>query len=148
MRLLALAALLCAVGCGKKPTPASDPLETGQWSQWRAKQFALATLGVSGTLRARITILPPDGRSKRADDFCELMVNGQLQGRHRVGKMADGRWPGISFEVTLRDGPNWLDLWDTSADRNTREEVDTRQGLDFTFRPTATGYELLQEKRE
>lgn len=148
MRRLALALCLLAAGCGKKAPPAGETLETGQWREWRAKQFALGAADISGSLAARVTILPPEGRSKRADDFCELFVNGKFQGRHRVGKMADGRWPAVSFPVTLKDGPNWLDLWDTSTDRKCREEVDSRQGLDFTFRPTADGYELLQEKRE
>jgi hypothetical protein len=140
--------LLLAAGCGRAEPPKDDALETAAWREWRAQQFALGAVGVSGALPARVAILAPEARSKRSDDFCELYVNGQSAGRHRVGRMADGRWPAVSFGVTLRDGPNWLDLWDTSTNRRYREEVDSRQGLDFTFRPTADGYELRQEKRE
>jgi hypothetical protein len=139
--------LLLAAGCGDEP-PKGEAAETGDWRNWRAGHLPITAAGFAETVQARVSLLPPESRSRRPDDFCELFLNGSWSGRWRVGKLADGKWPVIDFALTLRAGPNWLDLWDSSSGRACKEQIDTRQGLDFTFRPTPQGYELLQEKRE
>jgi hypothetical protein len=141
----ALLALCLLAGCGKADT--GEAVETDDWKRWRAGHVPI-NAAFAETVQARIDILPPEGRSKRPDDFCELFVNGTLLPRQRVGKMADGNWPRIELTVTLRTGPNFLDLWDSSSGRNCKEQVDTREGLSLTFQPTPQGYELVQRRTE
>ena len=138
--------VLLILGCGKKPEGTRG--ETEEWKLWRQTQFAIPVAGFAPTLQARLTILPPDARSTHPDDFCEVFLNGTKLNRFRVGKMPSGAWPRGEMEITLRAGPNWLDLWDSSSNRKCREMVDTRNGLEFTFAPTPDGYALQQVRRE
>lgn len=148
MRPLPLALLLLALGCGKPAPPKPDDPETASWRFWKSKQISIPAANFAPEVTGKVRILPPQGRSRRSDDFCDFTVNGSFVNRYRVGKLANGTWPVIAATVTLRTGPNWLDLWDSSSDRNCRQQIDTREGLDFVFRPTAQGYELVQERKE
>jgi hypothetical protein len=144
--LILLLPALAAAGCGKKPDAPRG--ETAEWRAWRQTQVQIPAAGFAPTLQARLAVQPPASRSTHPDDWCEVFLNGTLLNRFRVGKMADGNWPRCEMEITLRTGPNWLDLWDSTSNRKCRQMVDTREGLEITFVPTADGYSVQQVRRE
>jgi hypothetical protein len=124
--------------------------ETPEFRAWKGsqilRQYPAANFAevVSGTL----TIHAPELRSRNPDDFCELYLNGEFVQRFRVGKMPNGRWPQLAVNLTLLAGADWLDLWDSSSNQNYRTQIDTRQGTDFVFTPSESGYTLTWTKRE
>ena len=141
MKAAAAALLLALAACGSDaPEDAGGPGQAAAYGEWVRKQVPLGVAGGGGTVPARIAVLAPEAR--RAGHFCEVAVNGQ---RHRLG-LEDAPWPDL--EVKLRDGPNVLDLYDSTTERSCRRSVDTREGVDFTFQPTADGYDLLQRRTE
>lgn len=146
MRRIAGVLLLVLAACGKKPEGPRG--ETPEWQQWRQTQFDIPVAGFAPTLPGRLVVLPPDSRSQHSDDWCEIFLNGTKLHRFQVGKMASGGWPRCEMDITLRSGPNWIDLWDSTSNRKCREMVDTRNGVDLTFVPTPEGYSLQQTKRE
>jgi len=140
---------LLAAGCGKKPPP--PPAEdTPQYREWKGGQILRQFPAAAGApaVPGRLRVLSPEGRAPRPGDFCEVYLNGEALLRFRTGKLPDGHWPQWDGEVRLRAGPNWVDLWDSTGNRNHRHQVDTRQGTDLLFTPTAEGYDFRQEKTE
>jgi hypothetical protein len=144
-------ALLLALlaGCGK-PEPPEEWWRTEQYREWKGgqilRQYPAARFAPE--VPGRIDVLPPEARSKRGDDFCEIFLNGYPLTTFRVGKMTDGRHPVCGMDVSLLTGANWIDLWDSSANRHHRHQIDTRNGTYFTFTPTPEGYDLQQIKRD
>jgi len=151
MRTIALwgAALLALCGCGRKEPPAA-PAETPEYRAWKGGQFLrqMAAAGPAPTVSSRVEILPPSERARGPGDFCELYLNGEPLHRFPTARLPDGSWPRWEAELPLRAGPNWLDLWDSTTNRNYRHQVDTRQADDFVLAPTADGYEVRARKRE
>jgi hypothetical protein len=141
--------LLAASACGRnEPSAPAAAGETPEYREWRGRQMPLPVANFAATVKGRVTVLPPESRSRGADDFCEITLNGAPLHRFRVGKMPDGRFPRCEVEATFNAGPNWLDLWDSTSRRGCRRQIDTREGTDFTFVPTADGYDLRQSKTE
>jgi hypothetical protein len=138
--------LLLLAACGRKPEAPRG--ETEEWRAWRQTQIAIPAAGFAPAIQGRLVVQPPTARAKHPDDFCEVFLNGTKLNRFRVGPMAGGAWPQCEMAVTLREGPNWIDLWDSTSNRKCREMVDTRSGADLTFAPTAEGYVLQQSRRE
>lgn len=140
----AVVALLLAASCGKEPE--KDPLETPQYFEWRQtqalRQLPMAVGGL--TVPGRIEIQPPDQRSKNRGDFVEITLNGNRVGRYNVAKLPDGNWPRIGVDVDFNSGPNTFDVWDTSSNRYYRQQVDTRNCVQFLLVPTADGYDIQQ----
>lgn len=143
MRAAAVALLLLA-SCGKEAE--KDPLETPQYFEWRQtqalRQLPMAVGGLS--VPGRIEIQPPDKRSKNRGDFVEITLNGNRVGRYNVAKLPDGNWPRIAVDVDFNSGPNTFDVWDTSSNRYYRQQVDTRNCVQFLFVPTADGFDIQQ----
>ncbi len=134
------------LGCGKKPEAPRG--ETEEWRAWRQTQVVLPAAGFAPTLQGRLVVLPPSARATRQEDWCEVFLNGTLLNRFRVGPMPGGAWPRGEMEMTLRAGPNRIDLWDSTSNRHCRATIDTREGTEIRFEPTAEGYELRQTKRD
>lgn len=149
-RLLAAALpvfLAAAAGCRKPPPP--DPLETEAYTAWKGAQFVRRLPMARGGVEAkgRIEVYPPDQRSKNPGDFCEIYVNGERIGRYNVAKLPDGSWPRVSVDVDFNAGPNTFDVWDSSSNRYYRQQVDTRESVEFLCVPTAEGYEIQPQKK-
>ena len=98
-------------------------------------------------VKGRIDISPPEQRSKNPGDFCELFMNGERLGKWNVAKLPDGTWPRISVDVDWNSGPNTFDLWDSSSNQYYRQQVDTREAVQFSCIPTAEGYEIQLVKK-
>jgi hypothetical protein len=96
------------------------------------------------TVKGRIDVTPPDQRSKNPRDFCEVFLNGERVGKYNTAKLPDGSWPRISIDVDFNSGPNTFDLWDSTSNRYYRQQVDTREAVDFVCAPTADGYYEIQ----
>lgn len=151
MRAALLAALLPLLAACGSDEPPREWWDTGSYRVWKGDQLLrqMPAAKFAPEIGGRIDVLPPEARSKHEDDFCEIFVNGYLLTKFRVGKMADGRFPVCGTDVQFLTGPNWIDLWDTSSNKNYRHQIDTREGTLFTFRPSADGtYELEQLKKE
>lgn len=145
MRRLAAAVLLAAlIGCGKEPEP--DPLDTEAYNGWKQGQVLRRLPMARGglTVKGRIDIQPPEQRSKNKGDFVELFLNGERVGKYSVAKLPDGTWPRISFDMDFNSGPNTFDVWDSSSNRHYRQQVDTRDSVEFLLVPTADGYDIQQ----
>jgi hypothetical protein len=142
---IAVAVLLAAlVGCGKEPE--KDPLETEAYRAWKESQILRRLPMAAGGLRVkgRIDVFPPEQRSKTPQDFCEVYVNGNQVGRYNVAKLPDGSWPRISVDVDFNSGPNTFDVWDSTSNKYYRQQVDTREFVEFTCAPTADGFYEIQ----
>lgn len=152
MRTLLPALLLAALaGCGKEPDV--DPLDTEAYQAWKGGQILRRLPMAAGglTVKGRIDVTPPDQRSKNPRDFCEVFLNGERVGKYNTAKLPDGTWPRISIDVDFNSGPNTFDLWDSTSNRYYRQQVDTRESVDFICTPTADGYYEIQgipKKRE
>ena len=146
-RIAALLLLILA-GCGKKE-PAGSALETPEYQEWKGSQAIrqMASAGPAESIAGTVLVHPPGGRSKGADDFIELYLNGQIV-QHTPFRSFGGATTLSPLTLSLRPGANWLDLWDSTTNRNYREQIDSRQGSDFVFTPTETGYALTWTKRE
>lgn len=133
----ARAAVLCVLAaCGSEAGPAG-PDQAAAYGDWVRKQIPTNFAGAGG-VNGRIAVLLPQGRSKRAGDFIEVALNGQ-----RLRKVPFGG-PTLELSVTLGPGINILDLYDSTSEKSCRRHVDAREGTDFTFQPTADGYDLVQ----
>ena len=134
---LVLAALL---GCSKEPE--KDPLETEAYSAWKGGQILRRLPMAAGGLRVKghIDLQPPEARSKNPRDFCEIYLNGEQVGKFNVAKLPDGSWPRIGVDVDFNSGPNTFDVWDSSSNKYYRQQVDTRESVDFVCVPTADGF--------
>lgn len=117
MRVLA-AALLLLAACDREP----DPGVTPEYSDFLKEQFKRRMLATSSGPTGTAVVHPVEGRAVPDGAFCELFVNGVKLERFPA---ATGR----EFDrVGLRTGPNWIALWDSSLNRATKAQVDTRQG--------------------
>jgi hypothetical protein len=141
---------LLLAGCAKKPEP--DPLETEAYSAWKQTQVLRRLPMARGGLevRGRIDIYPPEQRSKNKGDFCEVFLNGERVGKYNVAKLPDGSWPRIGFDVDFNSGPNTFDVWDSSSNKYYRQQVDTREAVEFLLVPTPDGYDIqvIKKKQE
>lgn len=144
-----LGGLLLASGCGRKAPPPAEE-DTPQYREWKGSQILRQVPSAGGApgVQGRLRILPPESRIRRPGDFCEVYLNGEILLRFRLGKLPDGRLPEWEGPLRLRTGPNWIDLWDSTTNRNYRHSFDTREGTDLLFAPTPEGYEWRQEKAE
>jgi hypothetical protein len=142
----ALALGVTFLGCGKKEAdPAS--LETPEYWKWRQTQLPIPVANFAPVVPGKIVVLPPENRSRSAEDFCEIFFQGSRLHRAPMGKMPSGQWPRLEISVTFLTGPaNWIDLWDSSSNRNYRFQVDTREGTQITLSATGEGYEIEQAK--
>jgi hypothetical protein len=149
VRSAALSALLLLAACGEKK-PALPPGETPEYRAWKGGQLpvGLPSAGFAATVQASIEIRAPQERSRSPHDFVELYVNYAPARRASIARMPDGRWPSIPLALTPNAGAIWLDLWDSSSNRNYKFQKDTREGTDFEFRPTPDGYDLVQRRRD
>ena len=145
MRPVVVAVLLAAfLGCSKEPE--KDPLETEAYEAWKGGQILRRLPMAAGglTVRGRIDILPPEQRSKNPRDFCEVFLNGERVGKYNLAKLPDGTWPRISIGVDFNSGPNTFDVWDSTSNKYYRQQVDTRESVEFTCVPTADGFYEIQ----
>jgi hypothetical protein len=145
-----LTLVILIAGCGRKTgTPATGG-ETEEYQAWKGSQAIrqMAAAGPSESIAGTVRVNFPETRSKSPEDFIELRLNGQVVQRTRFKPAGGGRIGPFGVHVTLRPGVDWLDLWDSTTNRNYRFEVDSRQGTDFVFAPTAAGYDLSWTKRE
>lgn len=141
-------ALLALAACGGGD-PGPPAVETAEYRAWKGKQISIPAAGFAPEVRGSIEVIPSEGRVTHPDAFCEIYLNGNPLHRFRVAKLPDGTWPTCVVDpVMLRTGPDWIDLWDSSTNRNYRHQVDTRQGTVFVFTPTGDGYGLEQSARE
>jgi hypothetical protein len=136
-------------GCGKKE-PARPEEDTPEYRAWKGSQLLRQLPFAAGvpTVPGRLEILSSGERVRRAGDFCEVYLNGEILLRYKTARLPDGLWPRWEGDLRLRVGPNWIDLWDSTTNRNYREQVDSRVGTDLQFTPTAEGYEFRQTKTE
>ena len=141
MRPAAALLVLALAGCGSEAQDAGGPGQTAAYGEWVRKQVPMGVAGGGGTVPASIAVFPP--ASRRDGHFCEVAVNGS---RHKL-LLSEGAWP-RELDVKLREGPNVLDLYDSTTERSCRRSVDTREGTAFTFQPTADGYDLVQRRTE
>ena len=142
---IAVAVLLAALlGCGKEPE--KDPLETEAYTNWKGGQILRRLPMAAGGLRVkgRIDVQPPEQRSKNPRDFCEVFLNGEPVGKYNVAKLPDGSWPRISIDVDFNSGPNTFDVWDSTSNKYYRQQVDTRESVEFLCVPTADGFYEIQ----
>jgi hypothetical protein len=139
---------LVLAGCGKKPEP--DPLDTEAYNAWKQTQILRRLPMARGGLevKGRIDIYPPDQRSKNRGDFCEVFLNGERVGKYPVAKLPDGTWPRIGVDVDFNSGPNTFDVWDSSSNKYYRQQVDTREAVEFLLVPTPEGYEIQAIKKK
>lgn len=150
MRIAAAALVVAALlGCSKKDA-AKDPLDTPEYNDWKQEQIRRRLPMGAGGLRVpgHIDVYPPEQRSKSTEDFVELFMNGERIGKYKVGKLPDGTWPRVAFDVDFNSGPNTFDLWDSSSNRKYRTQVDTRYVTGFLCVPTADGYEIQEVKKK
>ncbi|MBI3857484.1 MAG: hypothetical protein HY293_17520 [Planctomycetes bacterium] len=140
--------LAVLAGCAREPE--KDPLDTEAYNAWKQTQILRRLPMARGGLevKGRIDILPPDGRSKHPRDFCEVFVNGERVGKYNVAKLPDGSWPRIGVDVDFNSGPNTFDVWDSSTNRHYRQQVDTREAVEFLCVPTADGYDIQPQKKK
>ncbi len=145
-RLRAPLLILFLAACGKEE---KDPLDTEAYQAWKQSQplrrLPMAAGGL--TVPGHIDVQPPESRSKNPGDFCELFLNGERVGKYNVAKLPDGTWPQVSFDVSFNSGPNTFDLWDSSSNRSYRQQVDTRDAVQFLCVPTELGYEIQVIKK-
>jgi hypothetical protein len=139
--------ILLIASCGKESP--KDPLDTADYNEWKQSQILRRLPMARGglELRGRIDVYPPDQRSKNPNDFCEIFMNGERLGKWKTGKLPDGSWPRISLEVDWNSGPNTFDLWDSTSNRYYRQQVDTRECIQFTCVPSAEGYDIQMVKK-
>ena len=139
-----LTLIACLISCGKEPE--KDPLETEAYTAWKGGQILRRLPMAAGGLRVkgRIDVLPPDQRSKNPRDFCEVFLNGEQVGKYNTAKLPDGSWPRISIDVDFNSGPNTFDVWDSTSNKYYRQQVDTREAVEFTCLPTADGFYEIQ----
>jgi len=137
-------------GCGRKGTPPEAGGETEEHRVWRGSQGIrqMAAQGPSESIPGTVRVHLPLSRSKTSDDFIELCLDGQVVNRTRLGNTSPGRIVPIEIPVRLRPGVDWLDLWDSTTNRNYRFQVDPRQGRNFVFTPGGEGYERTWEKTD
>ena len=145
---VALLTLLAACG-GDPPKAPTKPTSPEYEAYTRKAKLQIPIPAAAPKVKGQIIILPPKDRSKNPEDFCEVSVNGRFSYTFRCAKQPDDRWPRCEINVTLVSGPtNWIHLWDSSSNTDLREQVDTRYGAEFTFRPVEGGYEMEQVRRE
>jgi hypothetical protein len=140
--------LVISAGCGKKEPPAAT-VETKEYQEWKGSQAIRQLVGgVPGDrIAGSVTVCFPQDRSRQADDFIELLLNGEEVQRTRI-RTAGGAAAPLTLQISLRPGADWLDLWDSTTNRNYRFQIDTRQGTDFVLTPSAAGYDISWTKRE
>ena len=133
--------------CGRKQEAAGAGTE--QYREWKGSQAIrqLAAAGLSEKVAGTVVVHFPEARSQSPEDFIELCLNGQMI-QHTRFKRVGGEVAPITLSIDLRPGIDWLDLWDSTTNRYYRFQVDPRQGTDFVFAPTETGYDLTWTKRE
>jgi hypothetical protein len=146
----ALVLAVVACGCGKKPAPPAPYGETPEYREWKGSQLIRrqAASGPADSVPGTVQVRYPQDRSKNREDFVELYLNGQVVQRTRFGPTGGGMTAPFSITITLRPGPNWLDLWDTTTNKYFRFTIDSRQGNDYVLAPTPTGYDATWTKRE
>jgi hypothetical protein len=134
------------LACGKREAdPAS--LETPEYWKWRRTQLPIPAASFAPDTPGTIVVLAPEKRSRNPQDFCEIFFQGSRFHRAPMGRMQSGQWPRLEMSVNFLTGPtNWIDLWDSSSNRNYRFQVDTREGTRITLAATAEGYALEQAK--
>ena len=150
MKSLALLLTLLTACGGEEPQANSWNPETPEYRAWytdRAKIMTIPIMGNTEKLEGRITILPPERRSENPADFCRVFFNRKLA--FTCSRQSDGSWSEGEFKITLIKGPtNWIALWDSSSNTALNEQVDTRYGTEFIFRPVEGGYEMEQIQTE
>ena len=151
MRTAVAVVLVALLGCSKEPD--KDPLETEQYSAWKGGQILRRLPMAAGGIRVRghIDVFPPEQRSKNPRDFCEIYLNGEPVGKFNVARLPDGSWPRIGVDVDFNSGPNTFDVWDSTSNRYYRQQVDTRESVEFNCVPTDDGFYEIQgipKKRE
>lgn len=141
-------ALVLLLGCGKEPE--ADVLDTEAYNAWKQTQIIRRLPMAAGglTVKGRIEIQPPEQRSKNRGDFCEIFMNGERVGKYNVAKLPDGSWPRIAVDVDFNSGPNSFDVWDSSSNRHYRQQVDTREAVEFICVPTPDGYDIQAIKKK
>lgn len=143
---LALLGAALLSGCGRKSE--SPPAETPEYRAWKMSHTAIPAAGFAPTVQGRIQVLAAEARSKGPEDFCEIYLNGSKLYRCRMGRQPDGSWPVCEVVAVFREGPNWVDVWDSTSNRNLREKIDTREGTRVVFSATEDGYAKSQSKPE
>ena len=138
-----------SAGCGKKEE-ASTGVETEEYRAWKGSQAIrqMAAAGPSGTMTGTVLVNFPQARSKSARDFIELCHNGQVVQHTAFIPKGGGQMGPFGVHLTLRAGTNWLDLWDSTTNKNYRFQINTQEGTDFVFTPTEAGYSFSASKRE
>jgi len=127
--LVALLAILA--GCGKAPPEApGDPYGYGAF---KARNFILGqTFSGGGKLDGTISVDPSrDGGGK--GDWIEVALNGNTIGRRDTAPGSGGSL--VSYDVKLREGPNWIRFLSSASRLGWEFQVDCRSGTRFTFRP-------------
>jgi hypothetical protein len=149
LRASLVLAVACA-GCGKENATPAAPGETEEYRAWKGSQAIrqMAAQGPSESIPGTVRVHFPEGRSKSPDDFIELRLNGDVVQHTRFRPAGPGMIAPFGIHLTLRPGIDWMDLWDSTSNRNYRFQVDPRQGRDFVFTPTAEGYDLTWTKPE
>jgi len=150
VRPLAAALLLLLGACGKDGPKTATAAETPEYRAWKGSQ-ALRNLPAANsaeTIAVTVIVHFPQSRSRSPEDFIELYVNGQMAQRVRGKPAGTGPVVPTTVFLTILQGPGWLDVWDSTTNANYRFTIDTRQGKDYVFTPTATGYDLAWTPRE
>ncbi len=143
LALLAAAAL--PAGCGREAPP---PAETPEFRAWKMSHTAMPAAAFAPTLAGEIQVLPAEERSRGPEDFCEIYLNGSRLHRSRMARLPDGTWPECRLNVAFRHGPNRVDVWDSTSNRNHRFTIDTRLGTRVLYSPTAEGYGMEQSRSD
>jgi len=141
--------LLLSASCGKKEPPGS-PVETKEYQEWKGSQSIrqLVTGPPAEMLAGSVTVHFPQDRVKHAEDFVELCLNGVIIQHTRLKPPVGGAPAPVTLQVSLRPGPDWFDLWDSTTNHDHRFQIDTRQGTEFILTPSAGGYDISWSKRE
>src|SRR5207244_238974 len=132
--------ILISAGCGKKEAGGAA-LETPEYQAWKGSQGIrqMASAGPSDKIDGTVTVHFPQERSKHPEDFVELCLNGQIVQHTRI-RTTSGFASPLAIPIALRPGPDWLDVWDTTTNKNYRFQIDARQGTDYVLTPSAAGY--------
>lgn len=140
---------LVSAGCGKKEE-ASTGVETEEYRAWKGSQAIrqMAAAGPSDTMAGTVLVNFPQGRSKSSQDFIELCHNGQVVQHTAFVSRSGGELGPFGVHLTLRVGTNWLDLWDSTTNKNYRFQINTHEGTEFVFTPTEAGYDFNASKRD